>query len=929
MSGYADTKKLIEDTLVGRPAGSLIYPEGHQAIDMSLLDYINSVELLGASELQGIATTLTVPVQPDNAKVSYIATVPAGQTYVFTNFHDQNGNSISITTGANTVSLLTFLWNGEYWQVQNSQIQLMLNITAGYLYAGIAIPTTNPGSPDEPVFYIAAQAGTYTNFDSIVVNDGEAAILKYVNSSWVKEVSGLATREEVSRLGQEVDGIRSELTGTQSVTGKIISYTSDILTNGKFVNRTTGEEGTSAYRSCTDFIPVTPGAEVSFNVCGGAASYIPSGYVFYDQNKNYVSGDGPTGANPIDVSLVVPAGAYFIRVTFVSSGNSLFSSFYYDYKESGEFDSVKREVDSLWDYNGKIVLYNGSNGNPANPNAVRSCVIPTNGAKYVAIKINRPNTAGCHYAFAYALTSDTRDIGSTSKVADWYGKIYAVDLYGNQTDAVIDISSFPTAVGIAITIGEFDSNNIVQTRRITDFDGYDVCVECSPLLEELIDKKLEIITFGSVVERNQEREIPLEAMCRYRKTNSPIKDAQFCICTDSHADALAVNNAVDATNGFDTIDGFIHCGDITASYYDTGQVASFQNSLNQLTKPGYIVIGNHDVGNANYVGICCDHAQAYAAYIKPMVDRGWLVPGEYTENKPYWFHDLATYKIRLIGLYEYDDAMDFNETYWRAITYNSGLSNIATNTAYSSGAQVNVPGYTAHSFEAVQAVTTPVNYYTTPEKFPSYKVRRGSRVIRQEQAEWYLNTLLGTPADYGVVVILHNPFADDAEVMDVKFSQEKSGVYGTSYSQNDMATDLIGGALAAFAAGSNYSENVAMKGDASYMNTQGGGTYAYSVSKNFASKNTGVKVFGLIGGHSHRDLVWRKGDIIQVTPICATTNIANATSGDIRRADTDGLTKDSLTIISFAAQRIGLVKIGVNVTDTGYARDFEVIPVNN
>lgn len=204
MAGYADTKKLIEDTLVGRPAGSLIYPEGHQAMAMSLLDYIHSVELLGASELQGIATTSTVPVQPDNAKVSYIATVPAGQTYVFTNFHDENGNSISITTGANTISLLTFLWNGEYWQVQNNQIQLMLNITAGYLYAGVAIPTTNPGSPDEPVFYIAAQAGTYANFGGIVVNDGEAAILKYVNSSWVKEVSGLATREEVSRLGHKV-----------------------------------------------------------------------------------------------------------------------------------------------------------------------------------------------------------------------------------------------------------------------------------------------------------------------------------------------------------------------------------------------------------------------------------------------------------------------------------------------------------------------------------------------------------------------------------------------------------------------------------------------------------------------------------------------------------------------------------------------------
>ena len=188
MSGYADTKKLIEDTLVGRPAGTMIYPEGHQAIDMSLLDYIHSVELLGASGLQGIATTSTVPVQPDNAKVSYIAMVPAGETYVFTNFHDQNGDSISITTGANTVSLLIFLWNGEYWQVQNNQVQLMLNITAGHLYAGVAVPTTDPGSPDEPVFYIAAEAGTYENFGNIILNDNEVAVLKYDNTLWTKEL---------------------------------------------------------------------------------------------------------------------------------------------------------------------------------------------------------------------------------------------------------------------------------------------------------------------------------------------------------------------------------------------------------------------------------------------------------------------------------------------------------------------------------------------------------------------------------------------------------------------------------------------------------------------------------------------------------------------------------------------------------------------
>lgn len=595
--------------------------------------------------------------------------------------------------------------------------------------------------------------------------------------------------------------------------------------------------------------------------------------------------------------------------------------------------SIRQMIFALRKENGDAFVYNGSNGNLGNANLIHTEVLPTNGSKYAIIKTTRPNAPRCHYAFGYALTGNVADFGTMKAYANWSGGIFKQDVNTSTLQNIIDISGYPSAVGISFTIGEYNASNVLQTLRHTDFTGYSVSIVCDKAQEDFIDKMIaEYETTGNVVvKRNPQRQIALQAMCRYRRVASPIKDIQLCICADSHADTIAVNNAVLATNGFGTIDALVHAGDICGSYYVTAQITAFQNSLANLTKPAYIVVGNHDVGNAYYVGYCCNHEQAYAAYIKPMVDAGWLASGEYQANKPYWYHDNSTYKIRLIGLYEYDDNLDLNETYWRAITYNSALSNIALNTAYALGAQVNVPGYTAYSFEAVQAVTTPSSYYTTPEKFPSYKVRRGQRVIRQEQAQWFLDTLLATPANYGVVVVLHNPFADDAVAsLEAKFNQlSGSTATGASYSQNDMATDLIGGALAAFAAGSNYSENVAMKGDAAYLNTAGGGTYAYSVSKNFAGKNTGVKVYGLIGGHSHRDIIWKKGDLIQVTPLCATTNIANATSSDIRREDTDGLTKDSLTVISFASGRIGLVKIGVNVTDTGYARDFEVIPVNN
>lgn len=193
MAGYSDTKKLIEDTLVGRPEGSLIYPYQHQRFALSMLDYIHSVELMGVSDLQGIATTDTVPVEPENAKVAYIATVPPSQTYVYTNFLDEDGDPITVTTGANTVSLLTLLWNGTYWQVQNSPVQLAVDYSDGFLLKDVISTDVNPGTPDLNMFYIALP-GTYTHFTvaPITVKQGQLGIFTYENSAWSSEVFTIA-----------------------------------------------------------------------------------------------------------------------------------------------------------------------------------------------------------------------------------------------------------------------------------------------------------------------------------------------------------------------------------------------------------------------------------------------------------------------------------------------------------------------------------------------------------------------------------------------------------------------------------------------------------------------------------------------------------------------------------------------------------------
>lgn len=68
----------------------------------------------------------------------------------------------------------------------NSILNEMVNsLGAGYQFAGVALPATNPGTPDHNVFYLAG-AGTYPNFGNVTVNRGEIRAFKY-NGAWDTE----------------------------------------------------------------------------------------------------------------------------------------------------------------------------------------------------------------------------------------------------------------------------------------------------------------------------------------------------------------------------------------------------------------------------------------------------------------------------------------------------------------------------------------------------------------------------------------------------------------------------------------------------------------------------------------------------------------------------------------------------------------------
>lgn len=86
----------------------------------------------------------------------------------------------------------------------------------GYKYMGIATPGsggTAPGTPNQPVFYIAGP-GSYPNFGSITVASGYLGFIKYSSGSWTVEsvAVGKDYDAQISALDGQISQLEAEIT---------------------------------------------------------------------------------------------------------------------------------------------------------------------------------------------------------------------------------------------------------------------------------------------------------------------------------------------------------------------------------------------------------------------------------------------------------------------------------------------------------------------------------------------------------------------------------------------------------------------------------------------------------------------------------------------------------------------------------------------
>lgn len=178
--------------------------------------------------------------------------------------------------------------------LQQSLLAMINSLGVGYQYAGIATPQTNPGTPDQNVFYIASESGVYSNFGGLTVYDGELAILKY-NGTWTKEVTGYSNFAQILDLYQKCGGVL-DITNTLSFEQGGISTAN-------------GTNQTSNLQIRSGFIVAE---SLSLSVLNGSV------YIYGWHDSTYLSAVGWETGGDINVQI---AGANRYKVVFKRNAN--------------------------------------------------------------------------------------------------------------------------------------------------------------------------------------------------------------------------------------------------------------------------------------------------------------------------------------------------------------------------------------------------------------------------------------------------------------------------------------------------------------------------------------------------------------------------------------------------------------------------------
>lgn len=230
-------------------------------------------------------------------------------------------------------------------------------INAGYLYAGIATPSTVPSSTDAKIFYIAIEGGTYTNFGNLNVTQGINIIYKSGNAWSVVQAVGIddeptAGSENLVNSGGVANALSyvKEMSEETSLVGKYI-YGND-----------SGSIGQGSSQFSVKLYDVTGIAKINIKRESLPETGTAKLYAFYDTDDvSELGTETVVGVSSqsisdgaLDIDAAVPQGAVTLAVTtystFIPSLTTVkMADMEYVYEKLDDYASKKEDIDTMLD----------------------------------------------------------------------------------------------------------------------------------------------------------------------------------------------------------------------------------------------------------------------------------------------------------------------------------------------------------------------------------------------------------------------------------------------------------------------------------------------------------------------------------------------------------------------------------------------------
>ena len=288
--------------------------------------------------------------------------------------------------------------------LQQTLLAMVNSLGANYQYVGLANPDTAPGTPDQNVFYIAFEPGTYSNFGGRELFAGELAVFKY-NGTWAVDVIGI------------IDDLllkykKTPITRISRLSGKRFDASGNIVDQQYFA---------------IDLFAVEPG-EI-YNIVGVNVTQTNSyEYAIYNsaqiQDATTCIVVGPQLLESFDADVKIPAGGVILAVQSYIAAEKLTTTKYeslFEYIEQLA-DSLETEIETTNQElfaerlvgvtaereNGYNIHYNGNIRTNEYGSIYRISVNP--GEKY---KISLPTRTGPTGQYSYAIYNSTTPSSAT------------------------------------------------------------------------------------------------------------------------------------------------------------------------------------------------------------------------------------------------------------------------------------------------------------------------------------------------------------------------------------------------------------------------------------------------------------------------------------------------------------------------------------